>query len=237
MKRKFSEMSKNWYVDEKGYKHSGVVIPVGIQKPKKKAKLSKVLKKNYLSLGEEIKYHEISFGQSITTTGVILGSPTSLNLIPQGDSDINRHGNKLTITQINLRGTVNTIADTLPAYVRMALILDKQANGAYPSYSDIYKTNTSVHSYLNLNNKDRFTVLKEWTFTLNAPLMFDGADAYYGITKKKISYSKSCNIEIAFGSSGNAITDMRSNNLLVSAICDSADGVRIDMLNRVRFVG
>ena len=72
----------------------------------------------------------------------------SLNLISQGDQGDNRNGQKIMVRSIDLRGTVEVAKhsgsdfDDLKCethYFRWILMIDTQANGAFPNLTDVFE--------------------------------------------------------------------------------------------------
>jgi len=94
---------------------------------------------------------------------------TCLNLIRTGSTFCNRVGRKIEMKSLRIAGNLfplrtNQVAD----YVRIMVIYDRQANGAAPAIADLIQTvdqaaanTTSAFSGVNLNNRDRFIVLRD----------------------------------------------------------------------------
>lgn len=130
------------------------------------------------SNSHELKSLDVPFG---TVTLDSTGSVTALNLIRAGSSYFNRIGRKIEMQSIRL------VAEVLPLrtiaaqdYIRILIIYDRQTNGALPAITDILQTtdqaganSTTSFSGLNLNNRDRFVVLRDHHVTL--PSMTDTA--------------------------------------------------------------
>ena len=90
--------------------------------------------------GAEHKFLDTGLTGTFDTTGEVLpggGTSTGLNLIAQGTTESNRVGRKCVITKILIRGHVTTASTEANNIIRMLLVLDKQANGAYPAYADV----------------------------------------------------------------------------------------------------
>lgn len=111
---------------------------------------------------------------AINSTGSII----PLNLIQAGSSFFNRVGRKVEmkslLIEITLRPVVaarSTASDT----ARILVVYDRQTNGALPAISDILQdteqngTNTTqANSNINLNNRDRFQIIRDIRMCLPA---------------------------------------------------------------------
>lgn len=116
----------------------------------------------------EIKSLDLA-ANNYTLTNVPVVTP--LNLIRAGSSYFNRIGRKINMKSIALKGfilNINGIANDDIDQIRVSIVYDRQTNGALPIYADIFQdtdqagTNTTnVTSNINLNNRDRFVILRE----------------------------------------------------------------------------
>jgi len=121
----------------------------------------------------EIKALDIPDGAvALNSTGAI----AVLNTIRAGSSFFNRIGRKINLKSLRCNFYVAPIrAQNAIDYVRIMLIYDKQANGAFPTIADIIQstdqagTNSTTNmSNANLNNRDRFKILRDQRITLAA---------------------------------------------------------------------
>jgi len=132
--------------------------------------------------GEEIK----ALVYSSTTTvpaGAALSCNSSgtilpLNLIQPGAGFYNRIGRRIYMKSLMLDINIeplsvarNSVSDTC----KIAIVYDAQTNGAIPTQGDIWldydqagNQNANALSSVNLNNRDRFLVLRHWTLDLPA---------------------------------------------------------------------
>lgn len=117
-------------------------------------------------LGPELKALDVpAANYTLNTTAQI----TPLNLIRTGSTFCNRIGRKIEMQSVRVSGrlnTANTVADE--DYFRMMIIYDRQTNGALPAIADILQTtdqatanSTTSQSGINLNNRDRFIILRD----------------------------------------------------------------------------
>lgn len=108
-----------------------------------------------------------------------LVSIVPLNLTTQGSAAWQRNGRKIHLKSLNIRGFVNQIRATVAEddFVRMFIVYDKQANGALPSIQDLLRDQVNAAgdsnfsgttSNLNLNNRDRFEMIRDWQWWLPA---------------------------------------------------------------------
>lgn len=188
--------------------------------------------------GGEKKFFDTAYnGVAFATTGTIT---TSVNLIPQGVTESTRVGRKCVITSINIKGMIllpsSTDVDNASDIARVIVYLDKQANGAAASVTDILET-ASFSSYLNLANSQRFKILSNQVFSLNSCAGgYDGTNITSFAVLRDYSFSKKCNLPLEFSNTTGAITELRSNNigmLLISAT--TGVGTSLFATARVRF--
>ena len=195
----------------------------------------------------ELKFFDNSAGLAITfdttpeiTTGATTGA---LNLIPQGDTESTRDGRECTVTSIQIKGVMTFTPGAgaqASGVVYMYLILDQQANGAYPAVGDVFNYATVGNAGImmnNLANNKRFKTLKKWVVPFNPPA---GATTAYNNVTKNIDFFQSCNIPLNFSSTTGAIAEIRSNNLVMafgSSGTGIDDTVTFSGLSRLRFRG
>ncbi len=173
----------------------------------------------------ELKFHDIDIDDAgIATNGTIIED--SCNGIAQGVTEVQRIGRKCTIKNINWRFAFilpNSASESLgDETVRLILYLDKQANGAAATATDILESD-DFQSFNNLANKSRFRTLMDRTYDLNAQAgMGNGTANDTASFSIQDTFFKKCNIPIEFDSTTGAITEVRSNNIGVLLL--SRDG-------------
>lgn len=100
--------------------------------------------------------------------------PTSLDCLncpAQGDGEQNRDGRQISMKNLTIKGLVriaaqaNQTAGDVTPHVMIALVLDKQTNGAQLASEDVFANPSSSallapSAFLNLENRQRFQVLK-----------------------------------------------------------------------------
>ncbi len=190
----------------------------------------KVMQRRTMRLGHvgELKFFDATKGSTTTSaTGAI--SNLSLNLVPQGITEVTRIGRRIMVKSLFLHGNVTlpstaTVGDTADS-ARVIVYLDKQANKATAATTDIMEATISIDSFRNLANKGRFRILSDRKYDVwsGAGAGEAAGDSEYG--EMIISWDvalPSLNIPIEFTAETGAITEITSNNIGVMVIGRSA---------------
>lgn len=191
-------------------------------------------------LKPELKFFDttLSFNFDATAECSSDASTGGIALIPQGDTESTRDGRLAVIKSVQIRGRTffaPAAAADATTVCYMYLILDTQANGAYPAITDVFTSNSPTAAMLNLNNSGRFRILKKWVMTHTAQA---GVTTAYNNTIKPFEFYKRCNIPMDWSSTTGAITEIRSNNLLLAfGAANSDDLVSFSGTARLRFLG
>lgn len=188
----------------------------------------------------ELKSHDVSFGP-VQASGTLLAG---LNVLVAGVAPTQVVGRRITIKSLQVKAVlrkdassnVNPTLIVANDCVKMVLVLDTQANGAYPLWSDIFAS-TTYTSYLNLRNANRFQILKEWDVTMrNSGVAWDGTVYTVVESVHCINHYKKVNIRIDFSiSPTGVITEIRSNNVFLMAISQQGS-VNISGRTRIRYL-
>ncbi len=184
----------------------------------------------------ELKFHDVDLDDATISAGGTITN--SINLIAQGVTEVDRIGRKCTIRKINWRFTLDlpntaAVGNTADS-VRVLMYLDKQANGATATVTDILES-ANFHSFNNLANKSRFRTLMDRTYTLES-MAGAGNGTSDSFSKAHIddSFYKDVNIPLEFSAGAGVIGEVRSNNIGVLLI--SLGGVSgFDSKIRLRF--
>ena len=201
-------------------------------------------------IGLERKYID-SFRTGIDLGSTVGGSEIDdttmlcLNGIDQGNSPTTRIGNKITLKSVEIRGIcyLDTLQDQADApdgiVVRIALVLDKQTNGAQLNAEDVYKdlAGTDILSLRNIEYIERFKVLKEWVMHIKYMSSHDdgtNTGSHAGATEYFKCYLK-LNQPVRYTTTGATVSSIMDNSLHLIAIASGADG-NIDWHSRVKFV-
>lgn len=195
--------------------------------------------KSFIARGSvpEVKYFDTDLSFLFDSTGEVPATG-QLALIPQGDTGSTRDGRQATIKSVQIRGSAlftpgASASATCIAY--LYLVLDKQANGAPAGITDVFTTAVMDSNLLNLNNSDRFAILRKWVLPYVAQA---GATTAYNPSIKSIEFYKKCSIPMNFSGTTGAITEIRSNNLfLMAGLVNQDDTVSFNGVCRLRFQG
>jgi len=128
------------------------------------------LPSNYRSSSREVKALDLTQATyQFDTTGSII----PLNLMQAGSSFFNRIGRKIEMKNIRIVGNILPLRTGAEDYARIMIVYDRQTNGAIPAMADMLETtpqngtnNTTSYSGINLNNRDRFTLLRDMRLAL-----------------------------------------------------------------------
>lgn len=106
------------------------------------------------------------------------GPPTFnyLNNVVNGAEIYQRTGRKIYMKSLHIKGYVVPVSGTPSgtlAFLRMIVFYDAQPNGAFPAIADLLKDSnaaaaTAVTSEVNLDNRQRFTILREKLWVMGA---------------------------------------------------------------------
>lgn len=175
------------------------------------------------------------------------GSFTLLNGCIQGSDYSNRIGRKILNASIYIRGIVHPevpagAATSLTQLARMIVFVDMQPNGAAPAVTDLLNSANSS-SQLNLNNRDRFKILRDETYSLGATTWAAGPAlvAAQSPTVADVNVFKKLSVETIFNA-GNAgtIADMNSGAIYMFWIGNQPAGAGTDgsaiVSTRIRFL-
>jgi len=181
---------------------------------------------------------------NINTTG----SLTLLNLAQLGSDMTNRIGRKTTLRSVYIRGHVKLQqADQAPALTapgqqwRFMLVWDTQPNGAAPAITAILKESTP-ESQLNLDNRDRFKILKDKHGTFDMIYSVTTAtQSQFGVNHSITPFKcyKKFRLETIYNATnGNTIADITSGALYmlwIGNIASSVNDAIASLTTRVRF--
>lgn len=140
-----------------------------------------------------------------------------LNLIPQGVTESNRVGRKCVVKSIQLKMQLRyTPGANSDETAFVYLVLDKQCNGAAAAATDVLTSADFEKAMTNLENSDRFVILKKWAISFNPTAGISGAPV---AMNEIVEYYKKVNIPIEYDSTAatGAIGTIRSNNIFLLA--------------------
>jgi len=210
-------------------------------------------------LGMELKFIDLAISATnlgTTIAGSEIDPPstfTCLNGIGQGDGQSERDGRKYVMKSVMVKGTVDLPgADNVnngDTNVFVALVLDKQTNGAQLSAEDVFVIPTtsnpgSVDGFVsqpfrNLENVQRFDVLaSECIVVQNNGMAYNGTTLIPLSARKTFEFYKKLEVPVMCTGTGSSVASISDNSLHMVAWCDNAGAVpQIVYNSRVRFVG
>ncbi len=170
----------------------------------------------------ELKFHDVAIDDAVVASGGNIQNGGTINIIPQGVTEIQRIGRKCTVKSVHWKYRVDipevqdAATPNTSDEVRVIMYWDKQANGATAAATDILETAT-IRSFRNLANSGRFTILMDRLHVLNFTTLAShgfAADTFdQGEVVREYSFNKKCEIPIEFSAAAGTIDEIRSNNL------------------------
>lgn len=190
----------------------------------------------YSGSNAELKFHDVDLNDTnVASAGTVT---PSINLIPQGVTEITRVGRKCTLKKISWNIRIITIAGSSEAssdVVRFILFQDKQCNGATAAVLDILET-ADFLSFRNLSNTGRFRILWDKFVQMNHTAAGGNGTAIETVEHAQfLTYHKDVNIPLEFDATTGAITEIRSNNIGVLMISQGNTISLLDSKFRLRF--
>lgn len=174
-------------------------------------------------------------GQNSTITAA--GTVTLLNGIGQGTDYTQRIGRQVLLKAINFKIDIRLAGLTTGAgeTVRCLLVYDCQTNAAAPAVTDILNTATPL-SPMNLNNRDRFKVLKDWIVPLEVSQYTAGVlNAGSPMRHVKKTY-KRISMDMIFGATGSTVGSINTGGIFLLMIGIVGSVAVFDYDSRVRFM-
>lgn len=187
----------------------------------------------------ELKFFDTALSFTFPLVGVASTTAATggVALIPQGITQSQRIGRECVIKSIQLRANLSLdpgASVDVSSGTFLYLILDTQANGAYPTAANIFTGTSFWLSFLNLSNSRRFRVLKAWHHQYDPGAGVSGA---YNFVSHQLDFFMKCNIRMEYDAAAGAITEIRSNNLLLCRGGTNDGLVTLDGACRLRFTG
>lgn len=186
---------------------------------------------------DELKFFDTALSFTVDRTAEVPATG-QLVLIPQGVTDETRVGRKCVIKSVQIRGVLTYApgADALATTtIHIWLVQDTQTNGAAAAITDVFTSNSAESCLRNLDNSDRFRILKHWPFSFKPQA---GVAAAFNTDREIWDYYARCSIPMDYGpATDGTIGSIRTNNLFLMAGCDAGgdDNVTVTGACRVRF--
>lgn len=219
---------------------AGAIVPI----PRRLAPLSRRgFNPNYGVNPSEKKVIETGVTEYIIDS---TGNFRLMNLVVLGADYNQRIGRKTINKSMFIRGYISpTWAHTLPVgtvdyptiHYRMIIFIDCQPNGVPPTILELLNT-ASPSSMLNLNNRDRFLILKDKMFQWGPYQKFDDSGLCFQVIPNHLKIYKRLNLETIFSTSAGTVADISSNCLWMFQLTNRAAPNTVTSLlsTRVRFV-
>lgn len=211
----------------------------GFVKTAARAAVANEYKGRLAQRGNERKFFDTAISFSFDATGEVPATG-QLTLIPQGVTESTRVGRKCVIKSIHIRGTFTFTPGATTSGVDdvyLFVVLDKQCNGAAAAVTDVLTSNAMGQALTNLENSDRFVILKRFQQRLVSNA---GVSTAFSRDQVPFEWYKKVNIPIEYDSSAStgALTTIRSNNIFLLAgsgligddvsTCDATCRLRFD---------
>lgn len=108
-------------------------------------------------VNSEAKFVDANATNTPDTTGVV----NILTLIAQGTTDTTRIGNSVLSQSLDIKCTFVPSASATASFVRYIVFIDKyDGAGTAPTLANLLQATVSVQSFMNMDNSDRFVVLR-----------------------------------------------------------------------------
>lgn len=174
-----------------------------------------------------------------------------LNGIQTGAAFYNRVGSRVEMKNLHLRGYIQSAATSVTTNLRMLVVYDRQPTGALPVVSDILQsrdqtgaTATNGDSEINLDNRDRFIILRDKQYyappctntagvLTNGP-SFPSTDQEWDINE--FIKLKGLGVHFKSSSSPTTVADIATGAVYVMFVSTTSDSCwNVNLLWRTRF--
>lgn len=119
-------------------------------------------------INTEKKFLTTLLYNNATITSSTASSAQPIAIMAQGTTDITRVGNSILCKGVKFVGVVTANATSLFNMLRIVVFIDKQnANGTAPTNADIWSGGPAHSNLVNINNADRFVIIRNMTFNVN----------------------------------------------------------------------
>ena len=175
-----------------------------------------------------------------STTFVAAGSIVTINGCATGTDFTSRIGRKIKMTSVQMRGVISP--GTLDNICRIIIFYDCQPNGGgAPSVADVLLNHSggggsTATDFMNLNNRDRFKVLKDMTVPV-ARLSTTATQAVAGSpTQHVVNIYQKLNHEVIYNSTGATAAEIATGLMGVLFISTAAGSSGCTWSSRIRFI-
>lgn len=177
----------------------------------------------------ESKFFDTNNSGVISSSGTVV----ALSTVGQGASESQRIGRSILIESIAVNGEAllpsaagtSNNTDT----IRMITFIDTQPNGALPGVTDVLESASRLSHY-NLSNKDRFAIIDDRKFPMNAR----AADTSPYDTTSQFHFERTFRVYSHFSGTGSTIADVASNSICMLLITKNGF-INHEFISRIRF--
>lgn len=170
------------------------------------------------------------------------GTITLLNGCIAGSQMYNRTGRKIHLKSLQMRGALFPAGNVTFTDVRIIIFYDKQTNGAAPAVVDVINSvnqagvaSSTVLDGLNLNNRDRFQIIRDKHYTMGISTTLAGSAQSDTSVYTVDDYIKlDCETVYNAGAAG-TVGDITTGGLFMLLIGDTTGQYAVDMGFRTRF--
>jgi hypothetical protein len=190
-------------------------------------------------LNKELKNFDNINNLALSGASSQIQLPSSLNSgallvgLAQGTTANTRTGRKILVKKVQVVANVTFAGGATSSDVfKWWLVLDKQANGAYPtSVSDIWAAEFVGEELRNLDTSSRYKIMAAGQMEFASGAGVAGA---YDSQVKMLNIELPCNLLVEMSSTAGAITEIKNNNIL---LCSGSlnDACTVSGSSRIRF--
>ncbi len=211
-------------------------------------------------MGIEVKFYDQKLiGAAITAPSDATGGeqdPSAtllMNTVVQGDGESQRDGRKITMRSIYIEGAVTIPVQTgqsaadAATTVFIALVMDKQTNGATINSEDVYvnpgaNAATAPYPLRNLENTKRFRILATRKMSFATPQMTNDTGATGGVivgsSQQRFKIFKRLSAQVNYKGTTETVANITDVSLHLIAFASSVELVpSLSYISRLRFVG
>lgn len=207
--------------------------------------------RRFRGAGPELKFKDVTMyknvDQDVQTAGGVMGTEDSpdkgINFVAQGEGAYQRIGSRFSIHQLEVRGYFerkpvqwDSTEEVEDCRCRIAIVLDKQCNGASTTYQNVFnndvgydgvENSSAVDWFQRVENNKRFVILWDKVLNLKAPqtiapevLDTDPSIAGGALVHFKKTFKFKTPIVIEMGGTTAVVDNVKSNNLICCVATD-----------------
>lgn len=163
------------------------------------------------------------------------GQVTLLNGVAQGTDFNQRIGRYMYMKSLEFDAScIVDPLNNLPTQLRVALVYDKQPNGVFPAYQDIFN-NATINSRKNLNNEQRFIILREWLEQMQSTVDEEGRIISSENGMRHLHGYIKLNMPVQFEGVANTMGSISTGAVYMVTVTDMHHGVQVQYTSRIRF--